>query len=110
MAGAEWREAPICETRPPFVGERGRILPRIGNENFELLSCASIVHTATRGDLNERRCSRIGQPAAKRSNLTMQCPLWFWRRPKFLDCHIAFVGQIHRQGLDRLTTTLLQAE
>jgi len=42
--------------------------------------------------------------------LTIQCPLWFWRRPKFLDCHIAFVGQIHRQGLDRLTTTLLQAE
>jgi hypothetical protein len=45
-------------------------------ENLELLSCASIVHTAARRDLNERRRFTIGQAAAKRSNLTIQCPLW----------------------------------
>src|SRR5215475_220719 len=51
VAVEEWREATIFETRHQFVGERGRILPRIGNENLKLLSCASLAHTATRRDL-----------------------------------------------------------
>src|SRR6516165_3740941 len=55
----EWREATIFETCYQFVGERGRILPRIGNEDLELLSCASIGH-GYRRDLNQSRRLTLG--------------------------------------------------
>jgi hypothetical protein len=44
VAVEEWREAGKFEPRHQFVGECGRISPRIGDEDFELLSCASIGH------------------------------------------------------------------
>src|SRR5262249_33927069 len=60
VAVEEWREATIFETRHHFVRARGRIPPRIGDEDLELLACASVGHTVTQRDLNEGRGLRIG--------------------------------------------------
>jgi hypothetical protein len=44
VAVEERREASNFEPRHQFVGKRGRIPPRIGDEDLELLACASIGH------------------------------------------------------------------
>src|SRR5262249_49502989 len=44
VAVEEWREAPIFETSYQFVGELGRILARIGDEDLELFARARISH------------------------------------------------------------------
>src|SRR5262249_60787043 len=60
VAVEERREASKFESRQQFVGERGRIPPRIGDEDLELLACTSVGHTVTQRDLNEGRILTIG--------------------------------------------------
>src|SRR5262245_19525689 len=55
MAIENGLEAPIFQPQDQFVHERGRILARIGDEDLELLCCASIGHTVAQRDLNEGR-------------------------------------------------------
>src|SRR5262245_7513900 len=59
MAVEEWREATIFETSYQFVGKLGRIFARIGDENLELLSCASVSHGLS-GSRPESRTHEIG--------------------------------------------------
>src|SRR5262245_3907455 len=59
VAIEEWREATIFETSYQFVGELRRILARIGDEDLELLSCASVGHGLP-GSRPESRTHGIG--------------------------------------------------
>jgi hypothetical protein len=47
------REAAIFQPHDQIVHESGRILARIGDEDFKLLPCASVGHRITRRDLNQ---------------------------------------------------------
>src|SRR5262249_17351106 len=47
VAVEERREAGNFESGQEFVGERGGILTRIGDEDLELLSCTNVGHTLT---------------------------------------------------------------
>src|SRR5262249_42160377 len=55
----EWRETTIFETSYQFVRKLGRIFARIGDEDFELLSCASVGHWLP-GSRPESRTHGIG--------------------------------------------------
>jgi hypothetical protein len=53
LAVEERRETGNLESRQQFIGKRSGIRARIGDEDFELFSCASDGHRLTRRDLNQ---------------------------------------------------------
>jgi len=44
VAVEKWRKSSNFKPRKQFVGECRRILPRIGDEDLEFLSCANVRH------------------------------------------------------------------
>src|SRR5262249_60332519 len=90
VAVEEWREATIFETSYQFVGKLGRILARIGDEDLELLSCASVGH---------------GLPGSSKSHTRNRTYV-----PEFGNCRFDRRDQILRTGSNHSSDLLPKAD